>query len=97
MKNADKFKTPLVNIYGIIDDVAGIFFPPFTSQNDGTATRSFFQMLRNPENGMSKNPQDYRLFKLGDFDPDDGQVSPMPVPEQVAAGNQILTTQEDEE
>lgn len=95
MKNAEKMKTPILNLYGIIDDVAGTFFPPFTSQNHQTAERSFKQMLSNPENGMSRNPQDFRLFFLGDFDPDDGKIDSLDCVELVCSGNEILVVGKD--
>lgn len=90
MNNDEKHKTPLQNLYGIVDDVAGTFFPPFTSQNSGTAIRSFGQMLTDERNGLSKNPQDYRLFLLGSFDPDDGQIQPLASIVLVSQGHEFL-------
>lgn len=87
----NKHKTPLLNLYAIKDDVAGTFFPPFTSQNNGTAKRSFGQMVTDERSGLSRNPADYRLFLLGDFDPDDGQLASVNTLELVAQGSEFLS------
>lgn len=90
MKNSEKHKTPLQNLYAIIDVVAGTFYPPFTSIHDDTAKRSFVQMLTNADTGMSRNPQDFDLYYLGDFDPDDGQIQTIPQPKLLMRGSSTI-------
>lgn len=80
MKNSEKNKTPLLNLYGIQDIKAGRFFPPFTSENDQTAKRFFAQMSKQDGSMIAQNPEDFRLFALGDFDPNDGQIDPLMSP-----------------
>ena len=76
MKNSEKPKTPLVYMYAVQDIVAGRFFPPFTMENDQMAVRAFSQMVNDDsrQNQIAMTPGDFRLFKLGDFDPADGQI-----------------------
>lgn len=95
MKNVDKPRVPVINIYGIFDVLAGRYFPPFVSDNDQTARRMFSQMVRNPESDLARNPQDYRLFLLGDFDPIDGQIDPLLQPMHVADAQQFLIVDKD--
>lgn len=74
MKNTEKDKSPIVNLYTVYDLKAGTYYPPFTSQNDDTASRSFGQMVKNPDTAFAQNAEDYRLFRIGDFDPSDCQI-----------------------
>ena len=78
MKNSEKPKTPLVYMYAVQDIVAGRFFPPFTMENDQMAVRSFSEMANEQDpsrkSQIATHPGDFRLFKLADFDPSDGQI-----------------------
>ncbi|AXL14452.1 nonstructural protein [Microviridae sp.] len=88
MKNNEKNKTPLQNLYSVCDTVAGRFSPPFISANDRTAQRDFITACRDPQSMMSKSPLDYHLYSLGTYDQDDGQIDPT-APNLVATGNII--------
>lgn len=83
MKNAEKNKIPLLNLYGVQDIKAGRFFPPFTSENDQTSRRMFSQMCTDAGSLIARNPEDFRLFRLGDFDPNDGQIDPLLSPDHI--------------
>lgn len=74
MKNSEKQKSPVQNMYGVYDIKAGRYFPPFLNDNHETAVRAFRGMATNEESAIAMSPQDYRLFHLGDFDPNDGQI-----------------------
>lgn len=74
MKNSEKQKSPIQNLYGVFDIRAGRYFPPFTNDNHKTAVRAFRSMATSEDSIISKNPEDFRLFHFGDFDPNDGQI-----------------------
>lgn len=93
MKNVEKSKNPIVNLYGVMDIKAGRFFPPFTSENDQTAARAFAQMSRSEGSIIAQNPEDFRLFLLGDFDPNDGQIDTPNSPVFIADASEYFRTQ----
>lgn len=80
MKNSEKDKSPVQNLYGVYDTKAGRFFPPFLNDNHQTATRAFRSMSIENDSIISKNPEDFRLMHLGDFDPNDGQIDSLDKP-----------------
>lgn len=87
MKNHEKHKTPLGNLYCLRDNVAEIHLPPFTSQSDATAERSFRNWLSDPANKMAAT--DYDLYHIGNFDPDDAQLNGLDKPALIASGSSI--------
>lgn len=91
MKNSEKLKSPIENLYAIEDIKAGRFFPPFLSVNDDTAVRSFTQMINHP--GASISAFDLRLFMLGDFDPNDGQIDVLNAPAHIISGSELAQKQ----
>lgn len=93
MKNSEKQKTPVVNMYSVCDKVAGRFFPPFLSESDQTANRSFRSMCQNPESTFAQNPEDYDLFLLADFDPNDGQIDVLDSPLRISSAVDFANAQ----
>lgn len=86
MKNDEKNKTPLQNLYSVCDTVAGRFSPPFVAVNDRAAERDFRTACMDSNSMMSKNPLDFHLFRLGSFDQDDGQIDSY-APDLICTGN----------
>lgn len=83
VKNADKDKSPILMLYGVYDTKAGRYFPPFLNDNDQTAMRAFRSMATGDESVIAQNPEDYKLMRLGDFDPNDGQIDALDQPSHV--------------
>lgn len=81
--NKDKAREPIMNLYAVQDMKAGRFFPPFLNTNHQTAERAFAGMIKTDDSELAKNPEDYRLFFLGDFDPLDGQIDSLSAPELI--------------
>lgn len=50
------------------DRALNAFGRPFYVPSVGVAERSFRDECRNPESEISKHPEDYELFLLGDYD-----------------------------
>lgn len=74
MKNTEKQKSPLQFMYCVEDVRARRFIPPFLSENNQTAVRTFAAMANNEESLINRNPEDFRLWLVGNFDPCDGQI-----------------------
>ena len=66
-------------VYCIRDAVLDAFEPPFVALHDAAASRSFRNALDDHDSPYSKNPEDYSLWRLGEFDTDAGLSAAPPV------------------
>lgn len=63
-------------MFAVYDSKAKCFYAPFTSQNAATAIRNFSQAV-NAQGGdtqIAKHPEDFTLFKIGEFDDELGTL-----------------------
>lgn len=56
------------NIFTIYDEKAAAYLPPFFLPTDGMAIRTFSSCINSPDHQFGAHPQDYTLFKLGQYD-----------------------------
>lgn len=62
-------------IYSIYDTAAKAYTRPFFLQNDGLAIRAFQDQVNAQEaNNISEHPDQFTLFKLGEFDDLSGDI-----------------------
>lgn len=61
------------NLYSVQDMKVDSFFVPFVAQHDAEATRMLKMSLRE-DSMMTQHPEDFRLFKLGEFNTETGEV-----------------------
>lgn len=59
-----------LGVYSVFDDKAVCYARPFFATNNAVACRSFASAVTSqaPDNALSANPGDYKLFRLGEFD-----------------------------
>lgn len=74
MKNSEKQKNPCTNLYMIRDIKARRWFPPFEAFNDDIARRYVSSMMASADSIFGRNPEDFELYIIGDFDSADGQI-----------------------
>ena len=72
VKSAQKVATPPLRVFSIRDVKAGIYNPPFFQNNNALASRAFGDLATDPQAMISKHPEDYQLFFIGEFFPDSG-------------------------
>lgn len=63
-------------MYSIYDTASGAYMRPFFLQSDGQAVRMFTDIATDAEHEIGKHPEDYSLFRLGQFDDNRGEVLP---------------------
>lgn len=74
-----------LRMYAVYDRKATVFARPFCSPNDAMAKRSFEAAKLDSNTELSKFPQDFGLYLLGEFDDDSGEITgfhPSPVSEE---------------
>lgn len=80
------------HLYSIRDAAVGAFNDPFAAFADSEATRSFQNLVDNPETQLAKHPHDFALFRLGSINDQNGQLQPESQPEQICTGLDMIRT-----
>ena len=63
------------NMYGIYDRVAKLFSYMYEAVNDEMANRTFQNEARNENSALHLNPEDYELWKLGNYELENGHYT----------------------
>jgi len=63
-------------MFSVFDIKAAVFSSPFVSIRNETAIRDFNNACADPDSMLSKNPGDYSLYELGEFDDTTGFITP---------------------
>lgn len=63
-----------LNAYTIYDVASGVYMRPFFSQADGQALRGFNDLATDAEHEIGKHPEDYTLYRIGDFNDSTGEI-----------------------
>jgi hypothetical protein len=64
-----------LNVYSIFDSAAKAYTSPFFMHNDGLAIRAFQDNVNaEQENNISKHPDQFTLFRIGEFDDSTGEI-----------------------
>ena len=66
----------ILKMFSIHDEKAVAYITPFFMHNEMMATRQFKNMLTDENATISKNPEDYSLWYLGEFDDNSGELIP---------------------
>ncbi len=77
--------------FAIHDTAANAYLPPFWLPAKDIALRTFKDCVNDPENqhAFARNPKDYTLFVIGEFQDRTGELTPC-TPEAVANGLSLL-------
>lgn len=63
-------------IYSFRDTAAGRFGQPILEANEMTAVRGFKMAINSQQGTMNFAPQDFDLYKIGEFDIEKGELIP---------------------
>lgn len=79
-------------IFSIFDSKLDAFAPPFFMSTLGQATRAFTDEAFNPQSLLSKHPEDYTLFELGEFDDQNAAFTLHPTPKSIGLALEFVST-----
>lgn len=65
-----------MRLYSVKDVKAASFFRPFPSVNDQVAIRDLKTLVNSEDSEISKYPEDYELWYIGEFDEKQGNLIP---------------------
>ena len=63
-------------LYAIFDSASGIYDRPFCAQTDGAAVRMFSDLAVDADHVVGRHPEDFKLFRIGDFNDNSGEIQP---------------------
>lgn len=62
-------------LYSVYDKATALYSNPFTCLRDAEATRAFQDLMQDPQAIQSRYPEDFALYRLGNFDDTDGNIN----------------------
>lgn len=62
-------------VFSIRDSKANVFFHPFYQPTREVALRIFDQMANDQDTIVGRNPEDFTLYELGEFDAEKGVIT----------------------
>lgn len=65
----------ITKMFAVYDSKAQVYGTPFCMGTIGLALRAFTDLAKDPQSTVSKYPQDFSLFQVGEYDDQLGQVS----------------------
>lgn len=79
-----------VGIYSIFDSSAQAFNSPVYFPNDGMAIRAFSDTVNGDNSIIAEHPEDFTLFKLGEFNDKDATFDLFATVERISVGVAVL-------
>lgn len=76
------------NVYCIRDDKTG-FLTPTVDTNHFTAARNFANAIMQGQGVLFTHADDFRLYCIGEFDTESGQLTSAAVQELISEGSQV--------
>lgn len=77
-------------MYVIHDSKAAIYNKPFFQLNRDVAIRTATDLANDPQSEVSRNPEDYSLFCIGEYDDETAQCDLKASPEHVANFHELV-------
>lgn len=65
-----------IGVYSMRDQLSGFLTPSF-ELNDQIATRNFSYAIKKPDTLLFASAKDFDLLKIGEFDTDTGELTPL--------------------
>lgn len=74
----------ILKIFSIRDQKSEVYNTPFYQKTHGEAERNFQQLVSDDKSTISKFPEDFDLYYLGEYDDNTGVTKPLDTPQHVA-------------
>lgn len=73
----------LLKAFSVRDSKVGAYNTPWFQKSIGEAERSFNELVKDEKSMVSKYPDDYDLYFIGDYDDQTGVFSPLDTPQHI--------------
>lgn len=61
-------------IISVFDKKTGLYHPPVAFRHTGDAIRDFEALKKDTDTRYGQHPEDYELYKIGEFNDDNGEL-----------------------
>jgi len=78
------------NYYALRDIKANYFLTPFPAPSDAAALRSLTEWANDETTMIGKHPADFQLWKVGAWDPAEGEMTGEKTNQHIADGNSVV-------
>ena len=82
----------LQQIFTVYDSKAEMFLTPFYQNTINQARRVFSDIINNHEHQFSKNPEDYTLFHIGEYEDNNATINTIDPPKSLLLGVEAVKT-----
>lgn len=82
----------LLKAFSIRDSKGEVYLTPWFKKTHGEAERDFTELVRDEKTLISKYPEDYDLYFLGEYDDQKGTLIPLDTPQHVVKAAMIKST-----
>lgn len=80
----------LLQVFSIFDVKAKCFGQPFFMSHNGMALRAFSDLVGEKGTNVNKHPEDFKLYKLGEYDDNSGELTSLEQPDFLANASDYL-------
>lgn len=70
--------------YSVFDRKANCYNTPFFCHTDGVAVRNFQDLVLDSRSSVNRHPDDYSLYKVGEFTEASGLLIPLSTPAHIS-------------
>lgn len=82
-----------VSVYAVYDSKVKYFHQPMFMRNKGEALRSWENVANEKDHAISRHPEDFILFELGEYDDQTAQITMLKTPESLGMASQFKRTE----
>lgn len=79
-------------MFSVYDEKAKAYLPPFFLHTVGMAHRAFADAVNDPSHMFAKHPEDFYLFRVGEFNDESGVVESVVPMELIVSGIQSVVS-----
>jgi len=80
----------LIKVFAILDVKTGIYSHPIFLPSVGAMMRAWVDHANDPRSSISKHPEDYSLFAIGDYDDQTGKFINAITPECLGVAAEVI-------
>lgn len=84
-----------IKLYSIMDAKLATFGSIHQSLTDSAAVRQFADVIQDKNNFISKHPEDFSLYRIGEYDDETGNLIPS-VPQALVTASSLLSNEPNE-
>lgn len=80
----------MMKLFAVRDVKADSFGSPMAIATKGLAIRSFSDACHSPKSELSRYPNDYMLYELGEYEPNSGKITSHATPIWIASAAEMI-------